>query len=136
MYRGLMMGMSDLFDHIAAQSLVKTNDFEPQGLLSNLVRAYAKPALFEAIGDQVVSFKHLIEFKQQELKDSVWAYATAGISYLKLFEKVANHIIGLDSLDKFSSNNGICGKWFNILNCSSQQEYLRELLGMTNDKSI
>jgi hypothetical protein len=36
-----------------------------------------------------------------ELSNTVWAYATAGINHPKLFQKVANHIAGLDNLDQF-----------------------------------
>ena len=73
----------DLFDHIAKQSVGRVREFEPQGY-SNVVWAYARvqkphPALFAAMGDQVVEFKHLGEFKPQALKDVVWAYATAGV---------------------------------------------------------
>ena len=31
----------------------------------------------------------------------MWSYATVGIKHPKLFEKVANHIVGLDTLDPF-----------------------------------
>ena len=47
---------SDLFDHIAAQS-VEMKEFKEQDI-SNIVWAFAKVdlALFEAMGDQVVAF--------------------------------------------------------------------------------
>jgi hypothetical protein len=43
----------------------------------------------------------LDRFDPQALKDTVWAFATTGINHPKLFDKVANHIVGLDSLDQF-----------------------------------
>ncbi len=35
----------------------------------------------------------------------MWAYPKAGISHPKLFEKVANHIVGSDNLDRFEPQN-------------------------------
>ena len=96
---------SDLFDHVATEAEKSKTDFLPQHF-SNMVWAYAtvnKPhsALFEAVGDQVVAFKHLDKFKPQALSNTVWAYATAGINHPKLFEKVANHIVESDILEQF-----------------------------------
>jgi len=97
---------SDLFDHIATQSAERSAEFYAQGI-SNIVWAFAtvdKPhaLLFEAMGDQVVAFKHLGEFNSQALSNIVWAYATAGIHHPQLFEKVANHIVRLDILYGFN----------------------------------
>eukprot|EP00984_Skeletonema_dohrnii_P024209 scaffold13308_cov72-Skeletonema_dohrnii-CCMP3373.AAC.2 len=118
---------SDLFDHIAMKAVEIKAEFNAQGI-SNATWAYAtvgKPhrKLFEAIGDQVVASKHLNEFKSQNLSNTVWAYATAGVrhpkfvgkaisntlwayakagfNYPELFEKVANHIVKSDGLDRF-----------------------------------
>jgi len=98
-------GGSDLFDHIATHAVENSAEFNPQDI-SNMVWAYATvnkphPALFTAMGDQVVDFQNLSEFWPQALKDTVWAYATAGISHPKLCEKVANHIVLLDTLHQF-----------------------------------
>jgi len=96
---------SDLFDHIATQAAERRDDFNAQEI-SNMVWAFAtvdKPhaLLFEAMGDQVVAFKHLGESKPQEFANTLWAYAKTGLSHPMLFEKVANHIVRLDSLDRF-----------------------------------
>jgi hypothetical protein len=96
---------SDLFDHIATQAVKNSAEFNPQDI-SNIVWAYATvnkphPALFAAMGDQVVEFKNLSELWPQALSNTVWAYATADISHLKLFGKVANHIVVSDHLNRF-----------------------------------
>ena len=95
----------NLFDHVATEAVDMKGYFNAQDI-SNMVWAYAtvnKPhdLLFQALGDQVVGFKQLKEFKPQALSNTVWAYATAGINHPELFEKVANHIVGLDKLDLF-----------------------------------
>jgi hypothetical protein len=93
--------------------------FEPQNL-KDTVWAYATvgishPKMFEKVANHIVGLDSLDRFIPQELsntvwayatapqnlKDTVWAYATVGISHPKMFEKVANHIVGLDSLDRF-----------------------------------
>jgi hypothetical protein len=96
----------DLFDHIATQAVERSAEFNAQDI-SNVVWAFATvnkqhALLFEAMGDQVVAFKHLGEFTPQDLANTVWAYAKVGIHHLMLFEKMANHIVGLDSLDRFT----------------------------------
>ncbi|KAL7426525.1 hypothetical protein ACHAXM_001013, partial [Skeletonema potamos] len=63
-------------------------------------------------------------FIPQHLSNTVWAYATTGIIHPKLFDKVANHIIGPKTC--INSNRNIfplhCGHMQNlvfiILNCS------------------
>ena len=77
-------GGSDLFDNIATQAAERRAEFNAQGI-SNMVWAYAKvdkphALLFEAMEDQVVA---------------------SGVSHPKLFEKVANCIVRLDSLYGF-----------------------------------
>ena len=49
-----------------------------------------------------VESDNLDKFKPQSLKDTVWAFATARVQHPQLFEKLANHIVGLDSLDQFT----------------------------------
>jgi hypothetical protein len=96
---------SDLFDHIAMQSIKMRAEFAPQGI-SNTVWAFATvakrhDALFKAVGDQVVARDHLRDFNPQHLSNIVWAYATAQVSHPKLFENVANHIVQLGHLRDF-----------------------------------
>jgi len=53
------------------------------------------------VAKHIVGLDSLNKFDPQALSNTVWAYATAGISHPKVFEKVANHIARLDSLDRF-----------------------------------
>ncbi|KAL7428052.1 hypothetical protein ACHAXM_001287, partial [Skeletonema potamos] len=82
------------------------NEFKPQEL-SNIVWAYATdginhPELLEKVANHIVGLDKLDrigaqelsntvlhKFDPQELKDIMWAYATAQVSHPKLFQKVA-----------------------------------------------
>jgi hypothetical protein len=48
-----------------------------------------------------IGLDSLDRFIPQELSNTLWAYATAGISNPQLFNKIANHIVESDSLHKF-----------------------------------
>jgi hypothetical protein len=54
------------------------------------------------MANHIAGLDHLREFKPQNLSNTVWAYATAGDSHPILFAKIANHIVGLKSLDRFT----------------------------------
>ena len=45
------------------------------------------------------------QFNEQELSNTVWAYATAGEPHSKLFNKLADHIVALDKMDRFIPQN-------------------------------
>eukprot|EP00984_Skeletonema_dohrnii_P003719 scaffold1283_cov79-Skeletonema_dohrnii-CCMP3373.AAC.4 len=98
---------SDLFDHIAMNAVDVRAEFNAQHI-SNMLWAFATvnkshAVLFEAIGDQVVAFEHLGEFKHpQDFSNTLWAYAKAGVNHPKLFDKLANHVVVSDSFDRFS----------------------------------
>ena len=60
----------------------------------------ADPELFQALGDHLVG-RSLDDFWPQALSNIVWSYATAEMSHSVLFEKIGDHVAGLDSLDSF-----------------------------------
>jgi hypothetical protein len=96
---------SDLFDHIAMQSIKMRSGFNEQDV-SNMVWAFATvkkrhDALFKAMGDHIVVQDHLRDFRPQALSNTIWAYATAGVSHPTLFEKMAHHIVTFDHLRDF-----------------------------------
>jgi len=97
---------SDLFDHIAMNAVDVKAELNAQEI-SNVLWAFATvnkshAVLFEAMGDQVVAFEHLGDFKHpQDFSNTLWAYAKAGVNHPKLFQKVANYIVESKSLDRF-----------------------------------
>ena len=108
-YEPAFVDGSDLFDHIATKALEIVAEFEPPAL-SSILYAFARafrphPVLFEAMGDQLVSFNHLNEIEPRDLSKIVWAHATANIPHTKVFEKVATYMVGLDDLNQFESHH-------------------------------
>ena len=43
-------------------------------------------------------------FNAQALANTVWSFEKAGVSHPLLFEKVANHIVALDQLERLSTD--------------------------------
>lgn len=56
---------------------------------------------FGKFTDHIVAMNDLEQFKQQELSNILWAYATAGESHPQLFSKVSDHIVGIKDLSVF-----------------------------------
>ncbi|EJK50024.1 hypothetical protein THAOC_31047, partial [Thalassiosira oceanica] len=50
----------------------------------------SNPALFKKIGDHVAGLGSLNSFNPQNLSNITWAFATAGVSHTKLFEKLSD----------------------------------------------
>ncbi len=57
--------------------------------------------MFEKVANYIIAHERLKDFKPQALSNTVWAYATAGVSHPELFDKMANHIVKLDNLREF-----------------------------------
>ncbi|EJK54518.1 hypothetical protein THAOC_25847, partial [Thalassiosira oceanica] len=57
--------------------------------------------LFRKIGNHAAELDSLDSFKQQNLSNTAWAFATAGESHPGLFRKIGGHVAGLMSLDLF-----------------------------------
>jgi hypothetical protein len=94
-----------LLENIANISITCIRDFNPQEL-ANTVWAYATagvqhPALFNKLGDDVVSLNNLKSFKPQALANIIWAFATACVKHPALFKKVGDHVVALDNLKPF-----------------------------------
>ncbi|KAL7453237.1 hypothetical protein ACHAWC_006903 [Mediolabrus comicus] len=99
----------ELFQFIAEQSMVILHEFNAWGL-SNLAYSYALIEYVPKFDDGSDLFDHIAmqsikmraEFNAQDVSNMVWAYATVGVSHPELFEKIADHIVGLKSLDRFT----------------------------------
>ncbi|KAL7452536.1 hypothetical protein ACHAWC_004264 [Mediolabrus comicus] len=98
-----------LFQFSAEKSIDILHEFDAR-CLSNLAYAYALIEYVPKFDDGSDLFDHIAmhsaemkeEFKPQEVSNMVWAYATVGVSHPELFEKIADHIVGLKSLDRFT----------------------------------
>jgi hypothetical protein len=60
-------------------------------------------ALFNTAGNHVVASDNLKSFNPQNLVNTVWAFATAGVQHHALFNKIGNHVVALDNLKSFNS---------------------------------
>jgi hypothetical protein len=99
----------ELFQFFADASMNTLDQFDAR-CLSNLAYAYALIKYVPEFDDGSDLLNHIAmkavgktkELKPQELSNIVWAFATAAISHPTLFENVANHIVRLDSLNRFT----------------------------------
>ena len=101
-----------IFQFIANTTITSLSKLGAQGL-SNLAYAYGLIEYAPKLEDGSALFDHLAEksmlllgkFKPQAFSNTVWSFEKAGVSHPLLFERVADHIVGLRQLDDFIPQN-------------------------------
>ena len=88
-----------LFDAVAIEAAARLDEFTPQALANtawafanNGIYGHAAPMLFDELAAEAI--ERLDSFTPQALANTAWAFATAGEESPKLFEAMAEEIVG------------------------------------------